>query len=431
MGGHAGHGARRTGDVNIMNTVPATAKLLAPVAIKRDRQSERSEGARSVTGTVVRGALAAIYLQHHGRVDDTFRRLFLDEAACRFGPLDPGPEIFPLTAASCKREGVRHALVDQLWFRVAQHHLAGRVPADAEAAWRQCGRCEADLNSQDGFWEGDGDHLSDVGSDRHHVAAHVGIDRHSSTAAESIFYTLEALLPSDQEQDLHGWLMADDDVLTALQRLLEAENHRISVGHHRTRGYGDVCLRLGDAVEADPLTRTQGWEQWSRALLDFLASPALSVPNLDPEDFYFSLSFPSGAVWVDRLLRYTLDPADMIPWLSPMPPADAAFPMQDRPTRQLETGGAVRWVAAVTRHDRLRGWNAAHGLPRQDEWAAARGSVYVYRFQGTAAEREALIRRLAALSEDGVGLRRNEGFGRVIVSGDFHRRFCHQQEVQP
>ena len=74
-----------------MNTIPATAKLLAPVAIKRDRQSERSEGARSVTGTVVRGALAAIYLQHHGRVDDTFRRLFLDEAACRFGPLDPGP----------------------------------------------------------------------------------------------------------------------------------------------------------------------------------------------------------------------------------------------------------------------------------------------------------------------------------------------------
>ena len=414
-----------------MNTVPVTAKLLAPVAIKRDRQSERSESVRSVAGTVVRGALAAIYLQHYGQVDDTFRRLFLNEATCRFGPLDPAPRIFPLTAASCKREGMQHALVDQLWFRIAQHHLAGRVPEDAEAAWRQCSKCAADLNDHDGFWEAENNRLSDKSSDRHHVAAHVGIDRHSSTAAEAIFYTLEALLPSDQEQDLHGWLMADDDTLADLQRLLEVEDHRISVGHHRTRGYGDVRLQLGNTVEDDLQVRAQGWEQWSRALADFLGSPALSVPDLDPEGFYFSLSFPSGAVLVDRLLRYTLDPADMVSWLSPMPPADAAFPMQDRPAWRLETGGTVRWVAAMTRHERLRGWNAAHGLPRQDEWAVARGAVYVYHFQGASEEREALIRKLAALSEDGVGLRRNEGFGRVVVSDDFHRRFCRQQEVQP
>ena len=73
---------------------------------------------------------------------------------------------------------------------------------------------------------------------------------------------------------------------------------------------------------------------------------------------------------------------------------------------------------------------AAHGLPRQDEWAVARGAVYVYCFTGTATERKALIEQLATLSEEGVGLRRNEGFGLVIVSDNFHRQFC-QQEVQP
>ena len=88
----------------------------------------------------------------------------------------------------------------------------------------------------------------------------------------------------------------------------------------------------------------------------------------------------------------------------------------------------MRWIAAVTRHERLRGWNAAHGLPRQDEWVVERGAVYVYRFTGTATEREALIEQLATLSEKGVGLRRNEGFGMVIVSDNFHRQFC-QQEV--
>ena len=211
---------------------------------------------------------------------------------------------------------------------------------------------------------------------------------------------------------------------------MQDESNCISVGHHRTRGYGDVCLTLGEPVgRDDSQSNTENWKQWSHDLIAFLGSPPLSVPDLDPKDFYFSLSLPTGAVFVDRFLRYTIDPAAMIPWLPAMPSVDVAFPLKDRPSHQLSAGGTVRWITAVTRHERLRGWNAAHGLPRQDEWVLARGAVYVYCFQGTAEEREALIAQLATLSKDGVGLRRNEGFGTVIVSDDFHCRF-RKQEVQ-
>ena len=48
--------------------------------------------------------------------------------------------------------------------------------------------------------------------------------------------------------------------------------------------------------------------------------------------------------------------------------------------------------------------------------------------KGPPQKREALIQELAVLSKDGVGLRRNEGFGTVIVSDDFHRRFRNQEE---
>ena len=89
----------------------------------------------------------------------------------------------------------------------------------------------------------------------------------------------------------------------------------------------------------------------------------------------------------------------------------------------------MSWVAAVTKHEPLRGWNAAHGLPRQDEWMVARGSAYVYRFRGDQRQLEALFARLGTLADDGVGLRRNEGFGVVEVSDEFHRRF-HRQEAQ-
>ena len=409
-----------------MKKVTVTAKLLAPVALKRDRQSERAASVCSISGTQVRGALAALYLQNHGHVDATFTRLFLDETACRFGPLDPGP-YHAMTAAACKRDGLKHGHIDLLWFRVAQHLMNGQIPEDAHAMWLHCGTCQADLKEYGGFWEEAKNGASNASHDRHHVATHVGIDRQTSTAAESILYTLEAMLPSEQEVDLHGWLTADDDALAALKALLVDEEYRISVGYHRTRGYGDVQLQFGEPIDSDmPQTCAERWEQWSSELIEFLGSPPFSVPDIQPQDFYFGLSLPTGAIFVDRFLRYSLDAAEMVAWLSPMSSPDTAFPLENRPTRELASGGTVRWITAVTRHERLHGWNAAHGLPRQDEWRVARGSVYVYCFQGTAAERERLLERLVTLSQAGIGLRRNEGFGTVGVSDDFHRQ-CHQQ----
>ena len=174
-----------------MKTVSVTARLLAPLAIRRDRQSERSKSAHSVAGTLVRGAFASIYLQSHGQpgeTDETFERLFLNDAACRFGPLDPGPRLFPMTAVTCKRERLRHTLVDVLWFRVAQHYLAGRMSDDAGRTWRQCAQCDADLKAQDGFYHDDGAPIREATSIPQ-VATHVGIDRLTGTSADSILYT--------------------------------------------------------------------------------------------------------------------------------------------------------------------------------------------------------------------------------------------------
>lgn len=414
--------------------ISVTAQLLAPVAIKRDRQSERSASVRSVAGTLVRGALAALYLHRHGQADATFGRVFLNEATCRFGPLDPEQHIFPLTAASCKRERLRHALVDLLWLRVAQHHSAP-LTEEAEASWRRCTQCGADLKAQDGFWRDDGTGPSETTGERHEAVSHVGIDRRTGTAAESMFYTLEALTPSGADADLYGWIRADDEALDTVQRLLQAEDGRVSIGHARTRGYGDVLLRLqldepaaGDVQDSQK--RVDHWTRWNGELTKMLAAPPFSLAGCAPDGFFFGLSFPTGAVLVDRFLRYTLDPAEMIDWLPPMPAVAAAFPLQNRIAQHLDTGGTVRWIAAVAKHERLRGWNAAHGLPRQDEWMVARGAAYVYRFEGAQHQREALFKRLGALSAAGVGLRRNEGFGVVAVSDDFHRRFQRQEAQQ-
>jgi hypothetical protein len=95
----------------------------------------------------------------------------------------------------------------------------------------------------------------------------------------------------------------------------------------------------------------------------------------------------------------------------------------------LPSGGTLRIVTSVCQQERIRGWNAAHGLPRQDDWGVARGATYVYWFQGSESERKHLLELLLNLSNDGIGLRLSEGFGAVKISDTFHQRHCRQEDL--
>jgi hypothetical protein len=64
------------------------AELESPLVIRRERQSSRSEGAETISGTLLRGAFARVWLQRHGAPNASFDRLFLDEPRrfpCRRG----------------------------------------------------------------------------------------------------------------------------------------------------------------------------------------------------------------------------------------------------------------------------------------------------------------------------------------------------------
>lgn len=401
------------------------ALVESPLVVRRERQSQRSEGVQFLSGTLLRGAFARAYLQQHGQADALFERLFLDEQTCRFGPLDPAERVFPLTAWTCKREGGfepdgKHGIVDMLAELVRPR--LGQVRSKP----LRCRQCEHDLKAHSGFWylKADGQPTEAKRRWRQTVNVHVGIDRTTHTAAEAIFFTLPALEPepaTDREQAvaLTGWVEAQDEALQALQTLLEMEDCILRLGHARTRGYG----RIRVTVHQQMPDSSADYDAWSRQMLAWVA------PALPPKRYFlFSLSLPTGAILVDELLRYTLDPAGMVPWLPPLPPPEPALQTLQTPAKDSD-GGRLWCVTAVARHERLRGWNAAHGLPRQDEWLVARGSVYVYLFEGDSSGRAALQHRLRQLEANGIGARRNEGFGRVVVCDDFHLRFAAQKET--
>jgi CRISPR-associated Csx10 family RAMP protein len=410
------------------------AELVSPVVARKERQSQRSEGVTSLSGTLVRGALARIYLDQHGEPDERFRRLFLDEEKCRYGPLDPAEHAFPLSAASCKREpgfvaDGRHGLADLLWLRIARRMLGRELPEEFRLRGLRCGfpGCGQDLKAKDGFWTRREEKPAEAkGRWRRRTDTHVGIDRYTNSAYESILYTLPVLESRGEGTELTGLLEAGDEEAAELRTLLDAEDFEVSIGHARTRGYGRVKLYLDEVPQAGG----GDLEAWSRGLIDFLRAAAPGLEALDPaRHFFFSLGLPNGALLLDEVLRFTLDPSGMVPWLPPLPPPHPSRPARDNGS-QAFAGGRLWCVAAITRHERLRGWNAAHGLPRQDEWIVSRGAVYAYLFEGGEADQQKLRERLSELGESGLGARRNEGLGRVNVSDEFHQLF-HRQETRP
>ncbi|MCA9071074.1 MAG: hypothetical protein KDA84_19235 [Planctomycetaceae bacterium] len=429
------------------------ALLESPLTIKRSRQSNRSQGAAGIAGTVLRGGLAQLYLQQHGKADAGFRQLFGEEGHCRFGPLDPAPQVNPRSALSCKRRpgfdpSTDHGVVDGLWYRLGQEWLltpGGTTLLERQSTlpWTHCqgprksaGRCGQPLQplgsrfrvSRKDAWG------CKTPEEERSLNAHVGIDRVTQTAAQAIFYTIDAFKPTAQEQPFCGWIEVDEETLPLLKDLLHQSRPlrevmaqpqpsgpttegQVFLGHARTRGYGQVRLILGNAIDRGP--DRNSWLAWNHECLDFLRAAPFSQTELDAEqDFFFSLMFPTGAILVDRWLRATLDPHEMLPWLPPMGEWGAPGPVQSFGAGQL------RFYTAVTEHELVRGWNAAHGLPKGDDWATTRGAVYAYHFRGPTDDRDQLMNQLETLQTQGIGLRRNEGYGTVVVSDDFHRQFA-------
>jgi CRISPR-associated protein Csx10 len=65
----------------------------------------------------------------------------------------------------------------------------------------------------------------------------------------------------------------------------------------------------------------------------------------------------------------------------------------------------------------VSGWNSAYQLPKDDEVAITKGAAFLYR---TETDMDILLAWLRQVEEQGIGERRAEGFGQVIVCHPFH-----------
>lgn len=175
-----------------------------------------------------------------------------------------------------------------------------------------------------------------------------------------------------------AWLHPDD--LTLLRNIAEEP---IFVGKQRSRGFGELRVRFEDDFDD------------ARAEEIAAGSEALNATVGPADGTLFTLGVSTPLIAYD-------------PWLR------ASARWESWGIESLEIGDVVEFLVETTSVD---GWDFAAGIARDADEAVAPGGVL---FARSRLPTKDLARALAALEREGVGERRDEGFGEVIANDRIH-----------
>ncbi|CAL9328469.1 type III-B CRISPR module-associated Cmr3 family protein [Streptomyces sp. enrichment culture] len=335
---------------------------------------------RHIPGSVLRGALAAVWIAAHGtpnRLQNTALGLYaqfleLFEGAVRYEPLyAPGWQTVPMSVLRCKYPRNQQCAD---WVEDEAFPLAGSslCPHCKHPGARSKGAVEP-VHTQASAQESTRDLVSQT--------VRLQIDDATATAEHGLLFTREALRPRTRDGEARtftGRITVQSGISAeALAWLTGPARHRLHLGGRRSTGGGaDLQLtpvtRAGVSGEAREGTSSRGDADGPgvRRLALRLTSPALFT---DP----------------------------------------CGLPMTVPDTGELATllGVPVTLTRSWTRHEHIGGWNAAANLPKPVELAASAGSTYLLDLADPPHPE-----RLVRLADRGLGLRRTEGFGSLTIA---------------
>ena len=365
-----------------------------------------------IPGTVLRGAIAAYYLKGNSNAAASceFQNLFVSNRV-KWGNLYPVKKTspswpLPATALSCKRfpgfladaedetDDPRHGIQDCLTEQIAYQFVK-----NARVLHEECSECSSLLGRYPGFYQGvDGEMLTVRVSKR--LDTHTAIDHKTLSAKYESLFTIEII---EEGQEFLGFVDADDTCLEGEVRklldILSNSNEHILVGNDRSRGLGsvEICDHVIASLPLSPLE-------------DRLKSFRKHLTDLSGQDICsFTLFLYSDAIILDNFLRYQSY-------------------IGEETLRQSLSGtthclpGCVKLERAYASSHMVAGWNAVGRLPKHVAVAIQIGSIFVFSYSKE--KEDQLIKCLEHIEKNGVGERRSEGFGRVIVCHPFHQEMC-------
>lgn len=411
-----------------------SARAAAPLQLTRSRAlGEAASTLPYVPGTAVRGALAASAVLALGGEDPAFQHLI---AGSIFGNLHPvGKEAktsapLPRSCVTCSRlpgflSDGGHGVGDLLLpAEAAVLRRAGSTGADVPAGsipvlphvdlghLLVCPRCGEEGQRATSpptlAWSGFLQWLDNVPSTvsvRHGVIVQqpAATRRGVGSGNVSIGHTLHT------GQRFGGTMtFPTGDAAATAAAILRASDGILWVGAGRSRGLGTLQIEVEELGE-EPDDLPARHDGMMAALVRAVGRDGES--QLDGQA-YVSLTLQSAALLADAFGRWHV--AADGDWFA----RQCGLP-----------GGSLQVRQAFVGSTPIEGWNAALGLPKPDAVAVAAGSCWLFRLQGiTPAEALAALTRL---EREGIGERRQEGFGVVRACDPAHWQLQELGQEQP
>ncbi len=341
-----------------------------------------------IPGSSMLGVCAGLYIRKgnkpqddKGGYSDEFRSLFLSEQTI-FSPSYPlagGYESFPmpLSVLGCKYYGFQepkgrdpdmHGFTDFLYRDIPDQCLVDN--------------CRAGLEHKRGFC-----YPTD---DRHGYCNH-DVDRqilsHNQVSEEPEDKRLFSFESLAEGQQFHGEISFSDEGHREIIYRLLSEYPVVKIGKARNRGYGRV--RIFSPRPTDKSVRDD-----------------LGDPN--PSDRHFSIYLYSDAILMDRKLNYrtSIDEEDL------------AFQLRLKSANGLKVYLKPEGdLKSFYTDSVVLGFNQHRKMPLPMEKTISKGSVFTVQYNG---DNKEIKTKLDELQANGMGLRRNEGFGMVVVNHKIH-----------
>jgi len=441
-----------------MNKYRMEITLNSPVCIAQKRGiGNVIETLDYIPGSTIRGALAMLYLQKKGEYNDNekiwelkekkqkeqFNAVFNSDNA-RFGNCYPEEaKVIPYTATSCKYfSGFRkdphdpaetHCVFDTL-IPLAEHELIGKKQSSGkiEEKFENCQSkmdeqpCGAIMDRFSGYYKQTDSTLFERINLSKRLIARTAIMDSLGTAFPGRLYTIEALNEKDEKgvrQKFSGCLETDETTFKTLKEILE--NNTLRIGSAKSRALGEISLQLGTPSPLDErwlirevAERLKDMNSNMQKYVSQRYSQGQTDANTDIQNFksryFFSVTLHSDAILRDEILRFksALEIQDLI---------DSQPNLTPQQQNLLKKFQILRaWLSAHV----VSGWNTALKLPKEDEVAISKGSVFLFvtkpceTFADT--EVQPLADILKQVEESGIGERKNEGFGNIRICDEFH-----------
>lgn len=425
-----------------------TVELRSPLSLGTHKHGTVSESLAFLPGSVLRGALGRLLARRCGHSPGAhkscdFTTFFEGNAQPWFGfcyPSVSGFSVpFPATARQCKyypgfsaddddAHGIHDALIPLLAFEEAIRQR------DVEPYQPYCSRnkCHTALEPVNGFYESWG---QSYWQPRPQIVwlSRAAINRPRRVAAEGMLYTLGLLCeempgppgPSGESSSvptrLRGQVWAHDEKQASLLEKLLPQVTQLGGGI--SRGLGAVSIAVERRRDPSTVDLSNSAQQ--------LADAAVSLD--------FDGIVASRDSLTSRLARFNSQLLkEMQITLEDNPPpgrlyfsvdclSDVLNLEQGLPTALLpETIAGARRIRSFVRHLQSSGFSGATGLMRTVQMAIGRGSVFVYLLENVTTESLLFtLKKLQAIENEGMGLDKERGFGRVQICSTFH------QEVTP